>query len=272
MSARAEKFSRTTSSTITPKVSMSLRRISGTKSWESIVAGSGISRDLIRQAAKIAMDSERMICSWAMGITQHRNGVANVQSIVNFALLRGQIGRQGAGVCPMRGHSNVQGDRTVGIWEKMSPEFLNALGKEFHFLTAAEAWVRHCRTIEAMHKGRVKVFVGLGGNFLAATPDTRYMSEAIERCRLTVQISTKLNRAHLITGEQALILPCLGRTERDLQKSGAQFVSVEDTTGVVHSLTACCRRHRSTFAASRPSLPASRWRRWEDRRRWTGRA
>ncbi len=204
------------------------------ESWDSIVEGSGITRDLIRQAAKIAMDSERMICSWAMGITQHRNGVANVQSIVNFALLRGQIGRLGAGVCPMRGHSNVQGDRTVGIWEKMSPEFLNALGKEFHFSPPQKHGFDTVRTIEAMHQGRVKVFVGLGGNFLAATPDTRYVAEAIERCKLTVQISTKLNRAHLITGEQALILPCLGRTERDLQKSGAQFVSVEDTTGVVH--------------------------------------
>ncbi|HXE62184.1 MAG TPA: FdhF/YdeP family oxidoreductase [Bryobacteraceae bacterium] len=204
------------------------------ESWERIVEGSGISRELIRQAADVAMKSERMICSWAMGITQHRNGVANVQTILNFALLRGQIGRTGAGVCPMRGHSNVQGDRTVGIWEKMSPEFLHALGEEFHFSPPEKHGLDTVRTIEAMHQGRVKVFVGLGGNFLAATPDTRYVAEAMARCRLTVQISTKLNRAHLITGEQALILPCLGRTERDMQKSGPQFVSVEDTTGVVH--------------------------------------
>jgi molybdopterin-dependent oxidoreductase alpha subunit len=204
------------------------------ESWERIVEDSGISRELISEAAKVAMSSERMICSWAMGITQHQNGVANVQSIVNFALLRGQIGRLGAGLCPMRGHSNVQGDRTVGIWEKMSPEFLNALGTEFHFSPPQKHGFDTVRTIEAMHQGRVKAFVALGGNFLAATPDTRYVSEAIERCRLTVQISTKLNRAHLITGEQALILPCLGRTESDQQKSGPQFVSVEDTTGVVH--------------------------------------
>ena len=204
------------------------------ESWDRLLASSGLSRDLIRQAARIAMESERMICSWAMGITQHRNGVANVQSLVNFALLRGQIGRRGAGLCPVRGHSNVQGDRTVGIWEKMSPEYLAALGKEFHFSPPEKYGFDTVCTIEAMHQGQVKVFVGLAGNFLAATPDTKYVSEALQSCRLTVQISTKLNRGHLITGEQALILPCLGRTEQDLQKSGLQFVSVEDTTGVVH--------------------------------------
>jgi molybdopterin-dependent oxidoreductase alpha subunit len=175
-----------------------------------------------------------MICSWAMGITQHKNGVANVQSIVNFALLKGQIGRKGAGVCPVRGHSNVQGDRTVGIWEKMNPAFMAALGTEFQFSPPEKHGLDTVRTIEAMHAGRVKVFVGLGGNFLSATPDTAYTAEGLESCELTVQISTKLNRSHLITGRQALILPCLGRTEKDVQKSGLQFVSVEDTTGVVH--------------------------------------
>ncbi|HEY1490796.1 MAG TPA: FdhF/YdeP family oxidoreductase, partial [Verrucomicrobiae bacterium] len=204
------------------------------ESWEQIVKHSGISRDQIQEAARIAIESERMICTWAMGITQHKNGVANVQSIVNFALLRGQIGRRGAGVCPVRGHSNVQGDRTVGIWEKMSPEFLKALGAEFNFSPPEKHGFDTVRTIEAMNQGKVKVFVALGGNFLAATPDTKYTSEGLQRCKLTVQISTKLNRAHLITGEQALILPCLGRTERDFQKSGEQFVTVEDTTGVVH--------------------------------------
>jgi len=204
------------------------------ESWDKIVKNSGISREKIREAADIALTSKRMICSWAMGVTQHKNGVANVQSIVNFALLRGQIGRRGAGLCPVRGHSNVQGDRTMGIWEKMSPEFLKALGTEFAFNPPTKHGLDTCRTIEAMYQGKVKVFFGLGGNFLAATPDTKYTSEALQRCRLTVQISTKLNRGHLITGEQALILPCLGRTERDLQKTGEQFVTVEDTTGVVH--------------------------------------
>jgi molybdopterin-dependent oxidoreductase alpha subunit len=204
------------------------------ESWERIVQNSGVSRELIHQAAQIAVQSQRMICSWAMGITQHYNGVANVQSIVNFALLRGQIGRRGAGVCPVRGHSNVQGDRTVGIWEQMSPEFLAALGKEFDFSPPQNHGYDTVCTIEAMHKGKVKVFIGLGGNFLSATPDTNYTSEALRQCKLTVQISTKLNRSHLVTGEQALILPCLGRTEQDFQKSGQQFLSVEDTTGVVH--------------------------------------
>ncbi|HSU41030.1 MAG TPA: FdhF/YdeP family oxidoreductase [Polyangiaceae bacterium] len=205
------------------------------ESWERLVAASGVSRAHLGRAAEIAIGAERMICSWAMGITQHKNGVANVQTIANFALLRGQIGRPGAGLCPVRGHSNVQGDRTVGIWEKMSPEYLAALGKEFGFEPPEAHGFDTVKTIQAMHDGRVKVFVGLGGNFLAAPPDTHFTAEAIARCRLTVQISTKLNRAHLVTGEQALILPCLGRTERDVQAGGAQFVTVEDTTGVVHA-------------------------------------
>ncbi len=205
------------------------------ESWERIVADSGVSRELIRRAADLALESQRMICCWAMGITQHKNGVANVQSIVNFALLRGQIGRRGAGLCPVRGHSNVQGDRTVGIWEKMSDAFLDALGKEFGFEPPRKHGFDTVQTIQAMHDGRVKVFVGLGGNFVAAAPDTHLTSEAMARCRLTVQIATKLNRGHLITGEQALLLPCLGRTEIDRQASGQQFVTVENTTGVVHT-------------------------------------
>jgi len=205
------------------------------ESWDAIVHDSGVSREQIREAADIAMASERMICCWAMGITQHKNGVGNVQSLANFALLRGQIGRQGAGLCPVRGHSNVQGDRTVGIWEKMSDQFIDALGKEFDFVPPREHGYDTVRTIEALHEGKVKVFVALGGNFLSATPDTAYTAEAMTRSRVTVQISTKLNRGHLITGEQALILPCLGRTERDLQQSGEQFVTVEDTMGAVHA-------------------------------------
>jgi molybdopterin-dependent oxidoreductase alpha subunit len=205
------------------------------ESWPDIVQSSGVSRELIRKAADIAIASERTIFCWAMGITQHVNGVANVQSIVNLALLRGQIGRRGAGLCPVRGHSNVQGDRTVGIWEKMSDEFIQALGKEFSFTPPKEHGLDAVKTIEAMNAGTVKVFVALGGNFLSATPDTNFTADGMQRCKLTVQISTKLNRGHLVTGEQALILPCLGRTEHDVQKSGEQFVSVEDTMGVVHS-------------------------------------
>ena len=202
--------------------------------WSEIVDSSGCSRELIRKAAEIAIGAQHMICCWAMGITQHKNGVANVQTIANFALLRAQIGRRGAGLCPVRGHSNVQGDRTVGIWEKMSDEFLDALGREFEFTPPKAHGLDAVGTIQAMADGKVKVFVGLGGNFLAATPDTQLTARAMQRCRLTVHISTKLNRGHLITGEQALILPCLGRTEHDWQASGEQFVSVENTSGVVH--------------------------------------
>jgi molybdopterin-dependent oxidoreductase alpha subunit len=205
------------------------------ESWDRIVERSGVSRDLIRKAAEIAMESKHTICTWAMGITQHKNGVANVQTIANFALARGQIGRRGAGLCPVRGHSNVQGDRTMGIWEKMSDAFLDALSREFSFEPPRKHGVDAVGTIRAMHAGRVKVFVGLGGNFLSATPDTRFTAEALARCALTVHVSTKLNRSHLVTGKRALILPCLGRTERDVQKGGEQFVSVEDTTGVVHA-------------------------------------
>jgi len=204
------------------------------ESWGDILESSGCSRELIQQAAAIAIRSEHMICCWAMGITQHKNGVANVQTIANFALLRGQIGRRGAGLCPVRGHSNVQGDRTVGIWEKMSDEFLDALGKEFGFSPPKAHGRDAVGTIQAMAAGQIKVFIGLGGNFLAATPDTQLTAQAMQRCRLTVQISTKLNRGHLITGREALILPCLGRTEQDVQASGPQFVTVENTTGVVH--------------------------------------
>ncbi len=203
--------------------------------WEEIARQSGIGRAQIREAAEIAMGSEQMICCWAMGLTQHKNGVANVQELVNFCLLRGQIGRPGAGLCPVRGHSNVQGDRTMGIWEQMSDRFRDALGKEFNFEPPARHGYDTVNALQAMHEGRAKVFFALGGNFLGAAPDTEYAAEALRRCRLTVHVSTKLHRGHLITGEQALILPCRGRTERDVQDGGEQFVSVEDSMGVVHA-------------------------------------
>jgi len=156
-----------------------------------------------------------------------------VQTITNFNLLRGQIGKPGAGVCPVRGHSNVQGDRTVGIWEKMSDKFMTTLGKEFNFTPPPKHGYDTVHGYQAMHEGKVKVFIGLGGNFLSAGPDTEYAADAFRRLKLSVQISTKLNRNHLITGEQALILPCLGRTEKDLQASGEQIVSCENSMGVV---------------------------------------
>jgi molybdopterin-dependent oxidoreductase alpha subunit len=205
------------------------------ESWDVIVEQSGVPRDLIRRAAQVAALARRMICCWAMGITQHKNAVANVQSIVNLCLLGGHVGRKGAGLCPVRGHSNVQGDRTVGIWEKMSPVFRENLAREFNFTPPPKDGHDAVNTIAAMHGGRVKVFFAMGGNFLSATPDTEYTAEAMRRCRLTAQVSTKLNRGHLVTGRQALILPCLGRTERDVQAGGEQFVSVEDSMGVVHA-------------------------------------
>jgi molybdopterin-dependent oxidoreductase alpha subunit len=201
--------------------------------WEDVVEGSGVPREQILAAAEILARSERTIYCWAMGLTQHRNAVANIQEIVNLALLRGSVGKPGAGLCPVRGHSNVQGDRTMGIWERPKPAFLDALSREFGFEPPRHHGMDTVDTLRAMHDGRVKVFFALGGNFLSATPDTEFTAEALRRTRLTVHVSTKLNRAHLVQGRRALILPCLGRTERDVQAGGTQFVTVENSMGVV---------------------------------------
>jgi molybdopterin-dependent oxidoreductase alpha subunit len=203
--------------------------------WEDVIANSGISRDEIRQAAEIAIAVKSIICCWAMGLTQHKNAVGTIQTVMNFLLLRGNVGRPGAGPCPVRGHSNVQGDRTVGIWERPKPELLDSLAKEFNFSPPREHGYDTVGAIQAMLDGKVDVFFAMGGNFLSATPDTEATAAALRRCKLTVHVSTKMNRAHLITGRQALILPCLGRTERDAQPGGAQFVSVENSMGIVHS-------------------------------------
>jgi molybdopterin-dependent oxidoreductase alpha subunit len=168
-----------------------------------------------------------------MGLTQHHNAVANIQEIVNLMLLRGQLGKPGAGVCPVRGHSNVQGDRTVGIWERPTAAFLDRLGTEFNFEPPRNHGFDTVRSIQAMHDGQAKVFFALGGNFLSATPDTEFTAAALRRCRLTAHVSTKLNRSHVVTGDCALILPCLGRTEIDVQTSGPQFVTTENSMGVV---------------------------------------
>lgn len=204
-------------------------------SWELITNECGIHLDQIRAVAKLIGNSKRMITCWAMGLTQHENAVATIKELVNVMLLGGHIGRKGAGVCPVRGHSNVQGDRTMGIYEKMPEWFLSRLSNEFSFQAPRADGLDTVDSIKAMHAGRVKVFIGLGGNFLSATPDTFYTAEALKKCRLTVQISTKLNRSHLITGSQAIILPCLGRSEIDLQNSGPQFVSCENSMGVVQA-------------------------------------
>jgi molybdopterin-dependent oxidoreductase alpha subunit len=204
-----------------------------TVSWDEIVAQAGVARNLIEEAAEIFVKSDRTIFCWAMGLTQHRNAVANIQEVVNLMLLRGQVGKPGAGFCPVRGHSNVQGDRTVGIWERPSDVFLDRLGAEFGFEPPRNHGLDTVKSIQAMHDGQAKVFFALGGNFLSATPDTDFTASALRRCRLTTHVSTKLNRSHLITGETALILPCLGRTEIDMQASGPQFVTTENSMGVV---------------------------------------
>ena len=174
-----------------------------------------MTRDQIREAAKIAMGCKRIISCWAMGLTQHKNAVATIQEVMNFHLLGGHIGRPGAGPCPVRGHSNVQGDRTMGIWERMNETFMEKLGREFQFTPPKEHGTDTVETIKQMHDGKIRFFLGMGGNFLAATPDTEYTAKAMQKCRVTAHVSTKLNRSHLITGEIALILPCLGRSEID---------------------------------------------------------
>ncbi len=203
--------------------------------WDDIVEASGIPRLKIEAAAQVLANAESLIACWAMGLTQHKNGVGNVSSVINLLLLGGHIGRPGAGACCVRGHSNVQGDRTMGIWERMNDGFLEALGKEFAFDAPRSDGLDSVDSIRAMHSGDVQVLIALGGNLLSAGPDTAYTADAIQRCRLSVQISTKLNRSHLVTGKTALILPCLGRSERDHQASGDQFVTVEDSLGVISS-------------------------------------
>jgi molybdopterin-dependent oxidoreductase alpha subunit len=202
--------------------------------WEEILHGSGLTREQIKAAADIAINAKSTIVCWAMGLTQQPDAVATIQEIVNFLLLRGNMGRPGAGVCPVRGHSNVQGDRTMGIWEKMDDTFHDALDQEFHFKSPREHGFDVVQTIKAMHDGRVKFFLAMGGNFLSSTPDTTFTAQALRKCRLTAHVSTKLNRAHLITGMTALILPCLGRSELDHQAGGEQFVTVEDSMCIVN--------------------------------------
>lgn len=203
--------------------------------WNELLEQCDVPREKIREAAKMFWESERTIFCWAMGLTQHKNAVANIQEIVNLMLLRGQIGKPGAGLCPVRGHSNVQGDRTVGIWERPTDAFLESLGAEFKFEPPRKHGYDTVHAIRAMHDGKVRVFFALGGNFLSATPDTEYTAAALRKCRLTAHVSTKLNRAHLIAGKQALILPCLGRSETDRQAGGVQFVTTENSMGVVQS-------------------------------------
>jgi molybdopterin-dependent oxidoreductase alpha subunit len=200
--------------------------------WAEIEERSGIGRDAIEELALLLAEGEkRLITCWAMGLTQHRNAVATIREIANLHLMLGAIGRPGAGLCPVRGHSNVQGDRTMGIFEKMPEPFLAALEKQAGVPIPRKHGFDTVDSLHAMHDGRAKVFIALGGNFAQATPDSDFTAAALQKCQLTCHIATKLNRSHLIHGQRALILPCLGRSEAD----GGRFVTTENSMGVVQS-------------------------------------
>jgi molybdopterin-dependent oxidoreductase alpha subunit len=203
--------------------------------WAQVERATGLGRAEIEATVDMVLAADRVIVCWAMGLTQHRNSVATIREIVNFTLLRGNVGKPGAGLCPVRGHSNVQGDRTMGIYEKPSSAFLDALEQEFGFAPPRDDGFDTVDSIRAMRDGRARVFVGLGGNFAAASPDAEVTGDALRRCTLTVQVSTKLNRSHVVCGETALILPCLARSDRDVQRGGRQLVTVEDSMGEVHA-------------------------------------
>ncbi|MBL7953059.1 MAG: FdhF/YdeP family oxidoreductase [Flavobacteriales bacterium] len=242
----------------------------------------GITLQQFHELADLICGTDRIIITWAMGLTQHVNAVANIRQVVNLLLLRGAFGKPGAGACPVRGHSNVQGDRTMGIYEKPTETFLQALDGRYQFTAPRSHGYDVVDCIEAMHAGRAKVFIALGGNFISATPDSEVTAKAMMTCALTVQISTKLNRSHVITGEEALILPCLGRSERDMPytldgvaPTGAkpQFVTVEDSMSVVHRSQGA-HEPASPYLRSEPWIvcgladatlkehPSLRWKEW----------
>jgi molybdopterin-dependent oxidoreductase alpha subunit len=214
--------------------------------WDAVLAATGLPREEIVAAAKMLADSDATIVCWAMGITQHRDAVNTIREFTNVQLLRGMIGKPGAGLCPVRGHSNVQGDRTMGIWHQ-TPPWLPKLADRLGFQPPAEPGLDSVDAIRAMRDGKVRVFVGLGGNLAAAGPDTAVTEAALRSCELTVHIATKLNRSHVMPGEAALLLPCLGRTEVDRQLGGEQFVTVEDSMSCVHA-------SRGTLAPASPML------------------
>ena len=201
--------------------------------FDFLVDQSGISRELIYKTVKAIAHKKKIIACWAMGLTQHKNAVDTIKEVVNLLIAKGSIGKTGAGTCPVRGHSNVQGDRTMGIFEKPPKALLDRIEENFGFSPPREHGYDVVDSIKAMHSGKVKVFFAMGGNFLSATPDTLYTAEALEKTELTVQVSTKLNRSHLITGKEALILPCFGRTDHDYLNGELQFVTTENSMGVI---------------------------------------
>ncbi|MFV8229633.1 FdhF/YdeP family oxidoreductase [Mycolicibacterium fortuitum] len=218
----------------------------------TVTEASGIDETQLRRVADMLIASQRTVICWAMGLTQHRHAVATIGEATNLLFMRGMIGKPGAGVCPVRGHSNVQGDRTMGIWEKMPEKFLDALDHRFGITSPRKHGYDTVDAIRAMRDGRAGVFIGMGGNFVSATPDTEVTEAALRSCALTVQISTKLNRSHVVHGRTALILPTLGRTDKDFQAAGKQMVSVEDSMSMVHlsrgSLTPPSEHLRSEVA------------------------
>ena len=202
--------------------------------FDELAKSCGIPPEQIKEAAEILRDKKKIIVCWAMGLTQHVNAVNTIKEIVNLLLLKGSIGKPGAGTCPVRGHSNVQGDRTMGINEKPSQKFLKSIEDNFQFVPPHSPGYDVVEAIKAMHLQKAKVFIGMGGNFLSATPDTHFTGEALRKCKLTVHVSTKLNRSHLVHGEEALILPCLARSDKDVLNGEEQFISCENSMSVVH--------------------------------------
>ncbi|MBU9766812.1 FdhF/YdeP family oxidoreductase [Mycobacterium sp. TNTM28] len=223
--------------------------------WAEIEAACGVGHTDIAKAAKVYCDSDRTIVSWCLGVTQHEHGVDTVREIVNLLLLRGNLGREGAGPSPVRGYSNVQGNRTCGIDHRPTAAFLDRLAQVCHIDPPREHGLDTVGTIEAMHRGDIAVFVGMGGNFASAAPDTAYTFAGLRKCELTVQVSTKLNRSHVVHGRRALILPCLGRTEKDHQKAGVQSTSVEDSMSMVH-LSVGMKEPASRHLLSEPAIIA----------------
>lgn len=201
---------------------------------DKLIAKTGLTKKQVIASAEVIASRDRIIACWAMGLTQHVNGVDNVREVVNLLLLKGSVGKAGAGTCPVRGHSNVQGDRTMGIHERPKKAWIDKLKDTFHFTPPSSPGYNVVESIAAMRDQKAKVFIALGGNFVSAAPDTPVTEQALQNCNLTVHISTKLNRSHLTHGKIGLILPCLGRTDKHVQKSGVQFVTVENSMGIVH--------------------------------------
>ncbi|WP_245974609.1 FdhF/YdeP family oxidoreductase [Thermomonospora umbrina] len=224
-------------------------------SWEELEHQSGVGRSEILEAARVYRGADRTIMSWSVGLTQHEHGVDTIREIVNVLLLRGNLGREGAGPSPVRGHSNVQGNRTCGIDNRPPREFLDRLAEVCGIDPPRDDGLNVVGTIEAMRRGEVRVLVGMGGNFALATPDTPYTYAALRECDLTVHVSTKLNRSHLVHGRRALILPCVGRTEKDVQRGGLQRISVEDSMAMVH-LSQGMRPPASPRLRSEPAIIA----------------